>query len=227
MRILAKKSITALVGATALALSAQGAMVINQSNPYEFGGDVRVENTLTNNSGVTLDSASFDYSQLLFDIANTDYNVARFDTNADNIVEFGTDNLVTQLSDYLRFSVLSTGDVYNGWTGDIGSDGVVDLTHISGFPGHSWDEYTNNSDMDTRLILDNYLVENPSTNTIVPISLDPSQTITDFASGNFGGQGGVDFTADGLGYEVVPEVSFYGLLLGAVSLGWAVSKRRR
>jgi hypothetical protein len=224
MRILAKKSITALVGATALALSAQGAMVINQSNPYELSGDVYVENTLTNNSGVTLDSASFDYSQLLFDIANTDYNVARFDTNADNIVEFGTDNLVTQLSDYLRFSVLSTGDVYNGWTGDIGSDGIVNIDNFS--DSRNDHTFSNNSDMDTRLILDNYLVENPSTNTIVPISLDPSQTITDFASGSENSTA-LPFTADGLGYEVVPEVSFYGLLLGAVSLGWAVSKRRR
>jgi len=60
----------------------------------------------------------------------------------------------------------------------------------------------------------------------VPISLDPSQTITDFASGSENSTA-LPFTADGLGYEVVPEVSFYGLLLGAVSLGWAVSKRRR
>jgi len=59
----------------------------------------------------------------------------------------------------------------------------------------------------------------------VPISLDPSQTITDFASAQKDSLN--TFTADGLGYEVVPEVSFYGLLLGAVSLGWAVSKRRR
>jgi hypothetical protein len=50
----------------------------------------------------------------------------------------------------------------------------------------------------------------------VPISLDPSQTITDFASATPGP--GVEFTADGFGYEVVPEVSFYGLFLGAVSL---------
>jgi hypothetical protein len=55
--------------------------------------------------------------------------------------------------------------------------------------------------MDTRLILGNYLVTDPATSTIVPISLSSTETITDFASVDEGGAAGLKFTADGFAYD--------------------------
>jgi hypothetical protein len=183
-------------------LLASAALNVVQHGAFEFGGDVSAATTLINNTGVTLESGTLDYSRLLFDVANLDFNVARFDTDTDGVVEFVDNNLIAQLSPYLGFSILSTGDVGTDWTGIIGVDGIVDIEDRSGF-GDPW---SNSLDMDTRLILGNFIVEDPSTGTIVPIQLSSSETITDFASADEGGLAGLKFTADGFAYAVQAPV---------------------
>lgn len=191
----------------------------NNTSEYVFSTDI------ANNTGVTLDSATLDYSQLFLDTANLAWNVAAYDGQ-----NGGTVDGFVSLSEFLPkaktdgdifFGIDSIGDVYTGWSGNIGNDGIVDIT------GNGFEESWNTTEtMETFLGIDNSLLTDPATSTIVPISLSSTETITDFATADDLNINTETFTADGFTYEVVPEPSLTAAVLGLLSLGLVAVRRR-
>ena len=209
-----------LLGAVA-AGSAQGAIIVDQvftsgSSDQFFSADI------TNETGVTLDLGTLNFSQLFKDTANLVWNKSLYTNNGDNTIDSSElSNFINYLKgdNLVAFTIDNIGEVSDGWSGNIGNDGIIDLTN-NDFSSDSWD---NNRTMETFLGIDNALYTDPATSTIVPISLDSQSTITDFASAKENATA-LPFTADGLGYNVVPEPSAFGLLLG---LGACLTLARR
>jgi hypothetical protein len=214
-------------------IPAKGAINIAQSVSDDINNQYFLTD-ITNNSGVDFDSGSLDYSQLFLDTANLSWNISKYDGENGGVI----DGNIT-LSEFLpkaktdgdvNFSLDNIGEVYDGWSGVIGNNGIVILTHLPGTPNldyEPWNSTSTNANQDTMktiLGIDKSLYTNPSTNTIVPIDLNPSQTITGFASAKTGLNA---FTADGQGYSVtaIPEPGAYAAMLGLFVAGGVAFRR--
>ena len=209
------------LGGAALLISpaSTDAAMITQYEPVGDAGEVINLEFTNNDNGAVYDSAKVNlFSGLAQEIQGLDVNAGQ-----------SISDLVSQWNISVRAP--PTGEVYNGWSAVVGSDGQIGLNHIDGIPGLSYDQWLStsaNPNLDTlaltvgvptsQLELNGVAGYQPESDARVVLGVDGSPNAFVGYSGVF------DYGAQGNSYHVVPEPATT-LMLGA-AMGAAVAKKK-